>query len=89
MRIGNAHGMHMNARSPSPKRPANVSIRADLLERARRHDINLSRALEHRLVELLREKERAAWLARNRAAIEAYNSRVERDGVFSDGLRSF
>jgi len=79
----------MNARSPSPKRPANVSIRADLLERARRHDINLSRALEHRLVELLREKERAAWLARNRAAIEAYNSRVERDGVFSDGLRSF
>lgn len=81
--------MRMNARSPSPKRPANVSVRTDLLERARRHDINLSRALEDRLVELLREKERAAWLARNRAAIEAYNKRVERDGVFSDGLRSF
>ena len=81
--------MRMNARSPSPKRPANVSIRADLLERARRHDINLSRALEDRLVELLREKERAAWLARNRAAIEAYNKRVERDGVFSEGLRTF
>jgi len=79
----------MNARSPSLKRPANVSVRADLLERARRHDINLSRALEDRLVELLREKERAAWLARNRAAIEATNRRVERDGVFSDGLRSF
>ena len=79
----------MNARSPSPKRPANVSVRADLLEQARRHDINLSRTLEDRLVELLREKERDAWLARNRAAIEAYNKRVERDGVFSDGVRTF
>ena len=79
----------MNARSPSSKRPANVSVRADLLERARQHDINLSRALEHRLVELLREKERDAWLARNRAAIEAYNRRIERDGAFSDGLRTF
>jgi len=79
----------MNARSPSPKRLANVSVRADLLEQARRHDINLSRTLEDRLVEVLREKERDAWLARNRAAIEAYNKRVERDGVFSDGLRTF
>jgi antitoxin CcdA len=79
----------MNARSPSPKRPANVSVRADLLEQARRHEINLSRALEERLVELLREKERDAWLLRNRGAIDAYNKRVERDGVFSDGLRTF
>ncbi len=79
----------MNARSPSPKRAANVSVRSDLLEQARRHDINLSRALEERLVELLREKQRTAWLLRNRAAIDAYNKRVERDGVFSDGLRSF
>jgi antitoxin CcdA len=79
----------MNARTPSPKRPANVSVRADLLDQARRHDINLSRALEDRLVELVREKERDAWLVRNRAAIEAYNRRVERDGVFSKGLRTF
>jgi antitoxin CcdA len=79
----------MNARSPSPKRPANVSIRADLLEQARAHDINLSRALEDRLVELLKAKERQAWLARNRAAIDAYNERIEREGAFSDGLRSF
>jgi antitoxin CcdA len=89
MRIQRPQGLRMNARSPSPKRPANVSVRADLLEQARRHDINLSRTLEDRLVELLREKERDAWLARNRAAIEAYNKRVERDGVFSDGLRTF
>ena len=79
----------MPARSASAKRAANVSVRVDLLEQARRHDINLSRALEERLVELLREKERDAWRVRNRAAIEAYNERVEREGVFGDGLRTF
>ena len=81
----------MDPRSPAArlKRPANVSIRADLLETARRHGIDLSRALEERLVDLIRQKERDAWLERNRAAIEAYNERVEREGVFSDGLRTF
>lgn len=81
----------MSARSPAAaaKRPANVSIRSDLLEKARRHEINLSRALEERLEEMIRQKERDAWLERNRGAIEAYNERVEREGVFSDGLRSF
>lgn len=38
---------------------------------------------------LIRQKERDAWLKRNRAAIEAYNERVEREGVFGDGLRTF
>ena len=81
----------MSSRTPAGrlKRPANVSIRSDLLEKARLHEINLSRALEERLDELIRQKERDAWLERNRAAIEAYNERVEREGVFSDGLRTF
>ena len=81
----------MDPRSPAArlKRSANVSIRSDLLEKARLHEINLSRALEERLDELIRQKERDAWLERNRAAIEAYNERVEREGVFSDGLRTF
>ena len=81
----------MNSRTPAArlKRPTNVSIRSDLLEKARLHEINLSRALEERLDELIRQKERDAWLERNRAAIEAYNERVEREGVFSDGLRTF
>jgi len=81
----------MNSRTPAArlKRPTNVSIRSDLLEKARLHEINLSRALEERLDELIRQKERDAWLERNRAAIEACNERVEREGVFSDGLRTF
>ncbi|MDH4096653.1 MAG: type II toxin-antitoxin system CcdA family antitoxin [Betaproteobacteria bacterium] len=55
---------------------------------ALRHEINSSRALEERLEELVRQKERDAWLERNRAAIEAYNRRVEREGTFSDNVRT-
>jgi antitoxin CcdA len=73
----------------SRKRPANVTVNDDLLTKARRHGINLSQALEDRLVELIGEKERDKWLQDNRAAIEAYNRRIDREGVFSDGLRTF
>jgi antitoxin CcdA len=41
------------------------------------------------LVELLREKERENWLQENRAAIETHNRRIEQEGAFSEGLRTF
>ena len=71
------------------KRPANLTISAKLLDKARSLKINLSRTLEERLAQLVREAEAEEWLAANRKAIEAYNSRVKRDGVWSDKLRGF
>ena len=81
----------MNARLPASasKRPANVSVRAELLDKAKRLGINLSRTLEDKLTELVREAEGREWLAQNRRAIDAYNKRIEREGVWSDGLRGF
>ena len=81
----------MNPRLPgsASKRPANVSIRVELLDKAKRLGINLSRTLEDRLAELVREAEARKWLAQNRRAIDAYNKRVEREGIWSDGLRGF
>lgn len=73
----------------APKKPTNLSLNSDLLQRARAERINLSQLLEASLVELLRARQRDAWLARNRAALEGYNARIARDGIFSDGLRSF
>lgn len=35
------------------------------------------------------KRQRRNWLAENRDAIEAYNGRIEKYGVFSDGLRRF
>lgn len=71
------------------KRPANLTISARLLDKARHLKINLSQTLEERLAQLVREAEAEEWLAANRKAIDAYNARVERDGVWSDKLRGF
>jgi antitoxin CcdA len=71
------------------KRAANLSVDEQLLERAKRLGLNVSRVLEDGLTRAIREREADEWLRRNRAAIEAYNERVEKHGVFSDGLRAF
>jgi len=73
----------------APKKPATLSINADLLVKAREMDINLSATLEQALIEALRERRREEWRAENRAAIQTYNDRVEKHGVFSDGVRTF
>jgi antitoxin CcdA len=45
--------------------------------------------METALIDAVRHQQRERWLADNRAAIAAYNKRVEEGGVFSDGIRSF
>jgi antitoxin CcdA len=73
----------------APKKPTNLSINSDLLRRARELDINLSATLERALVEVLKTRQRERWLAENASALAAYNERIAREGIFSDGLRSF
>ena len=73
----------------APKQSANLSVNRDLLQKAKKLDINLSATFERALADALREKQRAAWLAENEQAIAAYNDHVDKHGVFSDGLRSF
>ena len=71
------------------KKPANVSINEGLLIEAKAFGINLSAALEAALTVEVRARKRAQWLEENREAIDAYNRRIERDGIWSDGLRGF
>lgn len=71
------------------KKPANVSVRADLLAEARELGLNLSRTLEVALEQAIRESRRQRWLDENREALEAYGRHVERDGLFADRFRSF
>ncbi|MDR6983859.1 antitoxin CcdA [Rheinheimera pacifica] len=73
----------------APKKPTNVSINSDLLEKARGLNINLSATLEHALAEQLRSAQRAKWLSENKDAIAAYNQFVETNGTFSDSVRKF
>lgn len=71
------------------KRPVNLRIDESLIDQAKAMNVNLSQTLETSLVEILREKQQAAWLDENREAVKAYNQRIEEQGLFSDGLRQF
>ena len=73
----------------APKKSANLSINADLLQQAKQLNINLSQALEQHLAGIVRQAQRSQWLAENKSALEAYNRRIESRGTFSDGLRRF
>lgn len=73
----------------APKKSTNLSINSDLLRQARELRINLSQALEARLVEMLREEKTRLWNEENREAIDEYNRRIEAQGTFGDGLRRF
>ncbi len=85
---GNAMGNRL-FNPVGPKKPANLSINAELLQQARELNINLSQTLEQHLAEIVRQARREQWLAENREALDAYNRRVEVRGVYSDGLRRF
>ena len=73
----------------APKKSANLSINADLLQQAKRLNINLSQTLEQHLAEIIRQAQRSQWLAENKGALDDYNRRIEKHGTFSDGLRRF
>ena len=71
------------------KKAVNLTIDSDLLAQAREFGINLSGELETRLEQILKAERWARWQEENRAAIEAYNRRIARRGLFSDGHRRF
>lgn len=71
------------------KKAANLSVDERLLARARRLKLNLSQVFEAGLADAIRRQEGEEWLRKNRGALEAYNEHVEKQGVFSDGIRSF
>jgi antitoxin CcdA len=71
------------------KKPTNVTVNSDLLQKARELGINLSATLEEALVAQVRTRQQEIWLAENREAIAAYNEYVAKNGVFSDGARGF
>jgi len=73
----------------SRRKPVNLTINQDLLVAARKHKLNLSRILEDSLLAELKTRWQNDWLDENKAAISAYNKRIAKYGVFSDGVRRF
>jgi antitoxin CcdA len=71
------------------KAPTNLSLRIDLVERARVLGLNLSEVVEATLEQAIRSAEQQQWLAENDKAIEYYNSFVEKNGLFGEEFREF
>jgi antitoxin CcdA len=71
------------------KKATNVTINSDLLQKAKSYKINISKNFEAYLAEVVRKREEQQWLEENKSAIDAFNERVEKEGLFSDEHRRF
>lgn len=76
-------------KADAPKKPVNLSLNSDLLKLSKELGLNLSGLAEEAIAQAVRSRLEEAWLKENAEAIQAYNKRVEANGVFSDGLRRF
>ena len=71
------------------RKAVNLTINQDLLASARKYKLNLSKILEDSLISELKLRWQDEWLDDNKDAVSAYNKRIAKRGVFSDGLRRF
>jgi antitoxin CcdA len=90
--------MHMVFANPQPsselprrttRKPTNVSLPSDLLDRAKQLDVNISRASERGLRQEVYEAEARAWAAQHSGFIAELNARIEEDGLPLDEHRMF
>ena len=75
--------------SNAPKKPTNLSLNSDLLNKTKALNINLSATLEQALRRKLAEKEAEKWAKENKRAIQVYNDFINENGCFSDEYRQF
>jgi antitoxin CcdA len=79
------HARSLRAR----KAPTNLSLRIDLVQRAKTLGLNLSEIVEHALERAIVEAEQARWLVENQDAIDYYNAFVDKHGLFGEEFRQF
>jgi antitoxin CcdA len=73
----------------SPKRPTNLSLNAKVLDLARELGMNVSQTVDALLAQEVQRRYWERWNEQNKDAIDAYNERVEREGLPLAKYRSF
>jgi len=73
----------------SGKRATNLSLSCDVLEAAKRLDINLSQVCDNYLREVVRREQERQWREDHADFIAAYNATIETEGLPLDEWRSF
>ena len=71
------------------KRATNVSLNAELLEAAKDHNVNVSKACERGLADEVAAARRARWLHENAEAMEGWNDYIEKNGLPLAKYRQF
>lgn len=74
---------------PTPKRPTNVSLPAELVSEAKRLGINVSEACQTGLAAEVKRAREAAWKEENRAAIDSWNEYTRKHGLPLAKYRQF
>jgi antitoxin CcdA len=69
------------------KRAVNLFVDADLLDEAKRLDINISDTLDRRLRAIVKAEQEKRWLEENRAAIDSINDFIDKHGLLASKLR--
>ena len=77
------------AQKTAPKRATNVSLPSELIEEARRLNINISKACEQGLERQVAKTRAEQWQEENRGAIEYWNAYVEEHGLPLAEYRQF
>ena len=77
------------AHAAGRRRATNLSLDQALVAEARELDLNLSRIVEERLREVVKEERTRRWLEENREGFEAFARFVERNGIFNEEDREW
>lgn len=73
----------------APKRPVNLSITADTIDKAKALGMNLSKTVDALLGEEVKRRYWEKWREDNMEAFAAYNERVAKDGIWGAKYRTF
>ena len=87
--------MEAASRSKSPrkgaaaKRPTNLKLSSDVLDEARRLEINISEVCDAHLRELILRAQQRKWREDHAEFVEAYNATIASEGLPLDEWKSF
>lgn len=71
------------------RKATNLSIREDVMEGIRKHNLNASQIAEDSLAAAVKAAERRKWLEENAEAIDTFNERADKGELFNRTFRRF
>jgi antitoxin CcdA len=75
----------MRMKNAKIKKPLNLLVEAKLLEEAKNAGVNFSALID----KALRQEIAKRWASENAKAIQIYNDKIERDGLWLDEYRTW